>query len=1263
MKKPQKGKGESMKQVVRRVYVEKRPGFQTESNHLMKELKENLHLTTLNNVRTMNCYDVQGLNEDDFMAATKSIFSEPNVDFVHLDTINTTAAETVFGIEYLPGQFDQRADSAAQCVQLLTQKEKPLVRSLKVVVLEGNLSTDDINRIKKYMINPVDSHEADLIKPNTIEMVVEIPADVMVLSGFISKSESDVLKLKEELGLAMSLADFKHCQTYFKSEERDPSITEIRAIDTYWSDHCRHTTFLTHIDKVTFEETEFNQPVKEAYEGYMASRELVYGRSERAVTLMDIAVIGMKEMKKTGQLDDLDESEEINACSIKVPVDVDGKKEDWLVMFKNETHNHPTEIEPFGGAATCLGGAIRDPLSGRSYVYQAMRVTGSADPRTPIEETLSGKLPQRTITVGAAHGYSSYGNQIGLATGQVEEYYHPRFVAKRMEVGAVIAAAPSENVVREQPATDDVILLVGGRTGRDGCGGATGSSKEHDESSILECGAEVQKGNAPTERKIQRLFRNSDLSKMIKRCNDFGAGGVSVAIGELADSIDIELDRVPKKYDGLDGTELAISESQERMAVVIDPANVKAFMKYAEDENLEATEVAKVTDSGRLRMFWRGNAIMDISRTFLDSNGVSQHAEVYVEAPDYKGNYFKKQRYEEIELDKAWGMMLKDLNVTSKQGLVERFDSTVGAGSVVMPFGGKHQKTPVDGMVGQIPVLSGHTNTGTIMTHGYDPYLASWSPYHGSVYALLNAMAKTVALGGVHSKIRYSLQEYFEKLGEDPARWGKPFGALLGAHQIQKAFGTAAIGGKDSMSGTFKDIDVPPTLVAFAVSPTELDHVVTPEFKSKDNAVYYIKAQRDQYEVPDLTKLNIIYSEIHKLVVKDSIASAKAIGFGGLAETVSKMSFGNRIGMQFTEEISANELFEPAYGSLVIEVKADTCMDTLIALGAQKIGTTSSEYSIKLGTIKIDLEHAQDQWESVLDPIFPKKEDEAGQIEAIHFDSVEIIKPKLQIAKPRVVIPVFPGTNCEYDTARAFEKAGAQVETLVFKNLKTQDVEASVAKLTEVIKQSQIIALPGGFSAGDEPDGSGKFIATVFRNPRITEAVMDLLNQRDGLMLGICNGFQALIKLGLVPYGDIRDMKVEAPTLTYNNISRHVSSMAHIKIASNRSPWLQEADVDTIYQVPLSHGEGRFTASAEVLETLIANGQVATRYVDLEGNPTYDGTFNPNGSLQSIEGITSPDGRIYGKMGHSERIGPNLYKNVIGEKDMKIFEAGVKYFK
>lgn len=1252
-----------MESTVKRVYVEKREGFQTEANHLLAELQENLHLPQLTGVRVLNCYDVEGLNQADFEASTKTIFSEPNVDHIYLESFEQGSAKTVFGIEYLPGQFDQRADSAAQCVQLLTQKEKPLVRAVKVVALEGDLAEDTVNAIKKYMINPVDSHEADLKKPESLVIASEVPADVKRLEGFNQMNEDQVEKLQSDLGLAMSKADLLFCQGYFKSEDRSPTITEIRAIDTYWSDHCRHTTFLTHIEDVTFEDATLNQPVKEAYDGYLASRDVVYGETERPQTLMDIAVIGMKELKKTGQLNDLDESEEINACSIKVKAEIDGKQEDWLVMFKNETHNHPTEIEPFGGAATCLGGAIRDPLSGRSYVYQAMRVTGSADPRTPIEETLAGKLPQRTITVGAAHGYSSYGNQIGLATGQVEEYYHPNFVAKRMEVGAVIAAAPAENVVRERPVKDDVILLVGGRTGRDGCGGATGSSKEHDESSILECGAEVQKGNAPTERKIQRLFRNAELSRMIKRCNDFGAGGVSVAIGELADSIDIELDLVPKKYDGLDGTELAISESQERMAVVIDPQDVDAFMAFASEENLEATAVAKVTDTGRLRMFWRGNAIMDIKRDFLETNGVNQNTQVHVKAPEANGNYFNHTKYTTENMKDLWEAVVADLNVASKQGLVERFDSTIGTGTVLMPFGGKHQKTPVDGMVAKLPLLQGETSTGTIMTHGYDPYLASWSPFHGSLYALLNAMAKTVALGGDHRAIRYSLQEYFEKLGQEPSRWGKPFSALLGAHVVQKAFGTAAIGGKDSMSGTFKDLDVPPTLVAFAVAPVNVNHVISPEFKATGNRVYYLKAERNALEMPNLDRLDLIYTTIRKYIETGRVVSAQAVGYGGLVEGISKMAFGNQIGFEFAEAMPAKELAEPAYGSMVIEVQGEAGIDDLEALGARLIGRTTDAYQVVIGDTKVDLGSVQKEWETPLDAIFPKKEDAKGKLTDIHHVPKSIVRPKTQIARPKVIIPVFPGTNCEYDTARAFEKAGAEAKTLVFRNMTAKDVEASVQALSDAIKASQIIALPGGFSAGDEPDGSGKFIATVFRNPRISEAVMELLNKRDGLMLGICNGFQALIKLGLVPYGEIRDMDVNAPTLTYNKISRHVSAMAHVKVTSKLSPWLVEAQMDTTYQVPVSHGEGRFIASPEVLEELMNKGQVATRYVDLNGNPTYDGAFNFNGSIESIEGITSPDGRVFGKMGHAERIGENLYKNVIGEKDMKIFESGVKYFK
>ncbi len=1259
-----------MNQTVKRIYVEKKKGFDVEAQSLFGDLKENLGIKGLKGIRTVNRYDISGISDEVYEQARETIFSEPPVDLVYDEVLPVDHDERVFASEYLPGQYDQRADSAAQCIQILTQKEKPTILSAQVIVLKGEISDAEFDKIKAYYINPVESRQAALEKPVTLEVASEIPEDVAVLEGFVTKTTAELEDLRVDMGLAMAADDLVFCQTYFKdTEKRNPTLTEIRMIDTYWSDHCRHTTFMTEIEDVDIHEDHFTTPIKTAYEDYKKSRAYVYGEREKDICLMDIATIAMKELRKQGQLPDLDESEEINACSIVVDVDIDGKTEEWLVMFKNETHNHPTEIEPFGGAATCLGGAIRDPLSGRSYVYQAMRVTGSGDPRAKIEDTLPGKLPQRKITTVAAAGYSSYGNQIGLATGQVAEVYDENFIAKRMEIGALIGAAPKENVVREQPVPGDVVILVGGRTGRDGIGGATGSSKEHTEESLVSCGAEVQKGNPPTERKIQRLFRNAAVSKMIKRCNDFGAGGVSVAIGELTDGLSINLDVVPKKYKGLDGTELAISESQERMAVVVSKENVAPFLEFAAAENLEATVVADVTDDRRLKMFWRDQAIVDISRDFLNSNGIKQKTSVTVVPPIAEENYFnalsENVKSELTDLKKAWMANLSDLNVCSQKGLVERFDSTIGANTVIMPLGGKYQATPAEGMVAKIPVLSGETTTATMMTYGYHPKLAKWSPFHGAMYAVIEAAAKSVAMGGNYQSLRLSLQEYFEKLGQNPEKWGKPFSALLGAFYAQKELAIPAIGGKDSMSGTFKDLHVPPTLVAFAVNVVDAGKVVSQEFKQSNSQVVFIPLQRKADETPDFASLKKNFSAITNMIQMDQVLASYTVKGGGLSEAITKMSLGNRIGMVFENDMAPEALFAPGHGSIVLEVDASTDLETILeAVDYQVLGHTQEKEAITINGIDIDLEEALVTWEKPLEKIFPtktKREETAPKGVSFHKRNTQ--KPAIHIAKPSVFIPVFPGTNCEYDSARAFEKAGGLVETLIFKNLTASDIEESIEAMVKQIQKSQIIMIPGGFSAGDEPDGSGKFIATIFRNPRVKEAVMGLLKQRDGLMLGICNGFQTLIKLGLLPYGEIRDMTDDSPTLTFNEIGRHVSHLAQTKIVSTLSPWFANVEVGDMHTIPISHGEGRFVASEKEIAKMIENGQVATQYVDFSGNPTYNTAYNLNGSIEAIEGITSPDGRILGKMAHSERIGSNVAVNVPGNNDQRIFEAGVNYFK
>lgn len=1264
---------ENKDSMVRRVLVEKREGFDLEAKALKKDLVESLHISSIEDLRILNRYDVEGISEDVYENAAKTIFSEPNLDVVYYEEIPELNGERVFAIEFLPGQYDQRGDWAAQCVQIVNQGIRPAINTAKVYILSGKITDEEFSKIKDYCINPVDSREASLEKPETLKMETEIPTSVEILDGFIDLNEDGLKSFVSDKGLAMTLGDLQHVQKYFKdAEKRNPTITEIKVLDTYWSDHCRHTTFMTEIENVKIEDGKFNDIVKEAYQMYLNSRDNVYVNRHKDICLMDIATVAVKELKKNGKLNDLDESEEINACSINVDVEVDGKMEKYLVMFKNETHNHPTEIEPFGGAATCLGGAIRDPLSGRSYVYQAMRVTGSADPRTTLEDTLPGKLMQRKITTEAAHGYSSYGNQIGLTTGQVAEVYDENFVAKRMEIGAVIAAAPKENVVRERPEAGDVIVLLGGKTGRDGCGGATGSSKEHSEESILTCSAEVQKGDAPNERKIQRFFRNKEVTQMIKRCNDFGAGGVCVAIGEIADSLDINLDLVPKKYDGLDGTELSISESQERMAVAIKKENKDKFIQLAVEENLEATHVATVTDTGYLRMFWNGKAIVDINREFLDTNGVKQTTDVHVAKVDEENTFFASNEIvkdvKSASMKDKFTKVLSDLNVCSQKGLVEMFDNTIGGNTVLMPFGGKYQATPTQGMVAKIPVLGGETNTSTIMTYGYNPKVGKWSPFHGALYAVVESVCKLVAIGGNYSTTRLTFQEYFEKLGNNPEKWGKPFSALLGAFYAQSKFEIPAIGGKDSMSGTFKDIEVPPTLVSFAVDTVDAKKVVSPEFKKADSKVVMLCVNKSENDVIDFEELKKNLDKVRELIHGNKVLSTYALGFAGVGEAISKMAFGNKIGFKFSEEAEKvctdDKLFEASYGNIVLELANDD-LSMLDEYNYIVLGSTVKDASIFIKGEELLLDELYKAHCSTLEPIFPTKTEEVkSKIETISYISQgEAKKSSLSIATPRVFIPAFPGTNCEYDSARAFERAGANANIRVFKNLTYKDIEDSIDTIVNEIKSSQIIMLPGGFSAGDEPDGSGKFIATVFRNPRVQEAINEFLTQKDGLMLGICNGFQVLIKLGLVPYGEIRVPSESAPTLTYNNIGRHQAKIARTRISSNKSPWLAQTNVGDIHNIAISHGEGKFVASEDVMRELIANGQVATQYVDFNNEATYDIEFNPNGSFYAVEGITSADGRVFGKMGHSERIGGEVFKNIIGEKDQKIFESGVKYFR
>lgn len=1251
---------------VKRLFVEKKQPYDVEAQGLLSDLKGTLGINGLESVKIVNRYDIEGISDDEYMMARNTIFSEPPVDFAYDEEYKIAEGSKAFAVEYLPGQYDQRADSAAQCIQLLTQGERPEIKAAKVIVLEGEISEDEFSSIKKYYINPVESQEAKLEKPDTLKTEVEQPADVATIEGFIAMKGEQLSELLKEMGFAMSFEDIVFCQEYFKStEKRDPSVTEMRMIDTYWSDHCRHTTFLTCIDSVKFEEGKYSDIIKDTFNDYKATREEIYkGRDDKDVCLMDVALLAMKALKKQGKLEDLDLSDEINACSIVVNADINGKNEEWLVMFKNETHNHPTEIEPFGGAATCLGGAIRDPLSGRVYVYQAMRVTGSGDPRTKLEDTIPGKLPQKKITTGAAAGYSSYGNQIGLATGQVAEIYNEGYVAKRMEIGAVIGAAPRKNVVRMVPQAGDKIILLGGRTGRDGCGGATGSSKAHTEESLVSCGAEVQKGNPPTERKIQRLFRNPDASTLIKRCNDFGAGGVSVAIGELADGLEINLDVVPKKYEGLDGTELAISESQERMAVVVDEKDVEKFIKLASQENLEAVVVAEVTEAARLKMTWRGNKIVDLSREFLNSNGAKQRINIEVMAPKEE-TYFDK--YNNIKIDnitEKWIENLQNLNRCSQKGLVERFDSTIGANTVLMPFGGKTQLTPAEGMAAKLPLMEGDTTTGTLMSYGYNPDISSWSPFHGAVFAVVESIAKIAAMGGDYSKARLTFQEYFEKLGKDAKRWGKPLSALLGGYYAQLKLGTAAIGGKDSMSGSFMDLDVPPTLVSFAVDTVNVNNVISNEFKRAGSKVVMLNVGLDKNNLPDFEQLDKVYSCVYKMANEKAILSASSIREGGIAEIISKMAFGNMIGFTFENGIDSAMLFKPFYGSIILELPENTdWAKVLNGLEYTLLGTTSSNAEININGTVIALDMLAQKWQEPLEKVFPTRTKQIKELTVEYsFEAKTKVRPTAKVAKPRIFIPVFPGTNCEYDTRKVFENAGGTVETLVIRNMSHKDIEESIKEMERIINNSQVIMIPGGFSAGDEPEGSGKFIATAFKNPVVSEAVMKLLKQRDGLVMGICNGYQALIKLGLLPFGEIRDIDDNCPTLTFNTIGRHQSCLVNTKITSNLSPWLNNVKVGDIHTIAISHGEGRFTASETVLKTLEANGQIATQYVDLNGKATYDIAYNPNGSVNAIEGITSPDGRVFGKMGHSERIGSNLYRNVPGEKDQKLFIAGVEYF-
>ena len=1262
---------------VRRVYAEKKQDFAVQAKALKHEIKSYLGICGVTNVRVLIRYDIENLSDETFERACNGVFAEPPVDTLYKETFPMKEDERTFSVEYLPGQFDQRADSAVQCVQFIREDEKPVIKTATTYVIEGSVSDEEFAAIKAHCINPVDSRETGMDKPETLVTQFEEPADVLIFDGFQDMEEGSLKELYDSLGLAMTFKDFLHIQNYFRTEEkRDPSMTEIRVLDTYWSDHCRHTTFSTELTNVTFGEGDYREPLEETYREYLQTHsEIFKGREDKFVCLMDLALMAMRKLKKEGKLQDQEESDEINACSIVVPIEVDGKEEEWLVNFKNETHNHPTEIEPFGGAATCLGGAIRDPLSGRTYVYQAMRVTGAADPTVSVKDTMKGKLPQKKLVREAAHGYSSYGNQIGLATGMVKEIYHPDYVAKRMEIGAVLGAAPRRAVIRETSDPGDIIILLGGRTGRDGCGGATGSSKVHTEASIETCGAEVQKGNAPTERKIQRMFRREEVSRLIKKCNDFGAGGVSVAIGELADGLRVDLDKVPKKYAGLDGTEIAISESQERMAVVVDPKDVAQFLEYAKEENLEAVEVAVVTEEPRLVLSWRGKEIVNISRAFLDTNGAHQETEVYVEIPSKDGNMLE-ERKDVPDVKEAWLDTLKDLNVCSQKGLVEMFDGSIGAGSVFMPHGGKYQMTETQTMVAKLPVLKGACDTVSMMSFGFDPYLSSWSPYHGAVYAVTESIAKIVASGGDYRKIRFTFQEYFRRMTEDPKRWSQPFAALLGAYSAQIGYGLPSIGGKDSMSGTFQDIDVPPTLVSFAVDIAKVGDIITPELKAAGNKLVWLRIEKDQYSLPVYSQIMDQYGKFREDIQNGNIVSAYALDRHGIAAAVSKMAFGNGMGVKIEHNVDPRDFFAPGFGDIIAEVPADKVGK--LAITYTVIGEVTDNGTFSYGNTEITLVEAESAWKAPLEKVFATVSGEESAPESVYvapadpearitedgcYDTKKVHICSHKIAQPTVFIPVFPGTNCEYDSAKAFERAGAKVITKVFRNLDAADIRDSVAEFEKAIGQSQIIMFPGGFSAGDEPDGSAKFFATAFQNAKMKEAVEKLLNERDGLALGICNGFQTLIKLGLVPHGKIVGQTEDAPTLTYNTIGRHISKMVYTKVVTNKSPWLQMAKLGGVYTNPASHGEGRFVANEEWLNTLFANGQVATQYCDLDGNVTMDEEWNVNGSYRAIEGITSPDGRVLGKMAHSERRADGVAINIYGEQDMKIFESGVAYFK
>ena len=1262
---------------VRRVYVEKKPSFAVKAKELKHEISSYLGIQTVTNVRELIRYDVENISDDVFEKACHTVFAEPPVDDLYLEKFEAADGAHIFSVEFLPGQFDQRADSAVQCVQFLDENAQPIIRSATTYVIEGDITEEEFEAIKNHCINPVDSRETGLQKPETLVTEFKDPEDVKIFDGFRDMEEAPLKELYSSLNLAMTFKDFLHIQNYFKNEEkRDPSMTEIRVLDTYWSDHCRHTTFSTELTQVKFDEGDYKTPIVDTYNRYLSDREVLYkGRDDKFVCLMDLALMAMKKLKSEGKLQDQEESDEINACSIVVPVDVNGKEEEWLINFKNETHNHPTEIEPFGGAATCLGGAIRDPLSGRTYVYQAMRVTGAADPTVSVKETLKGKLPQKKLVRGAAHGYSSYGNQIGLATGYVKEIYHPNYVAKRMEIGAVMGAAPRRAVIRENSDPGDIIILLGGRTGRDGIGGATGSSKVHTEASIEVCGAEVQKGNAPTERKIQRMFRREEVSYIIKKCNDFGAGGVSVAIGELAPGLQIDLDKVPKKYAGLDGTEIAISESQERMAVVVAPEDVEKFLGFANEENLEAVPVAVVTKEPRLVLSWRGKEVVNISRAFLDTNGAHQETTVEVEIPNKEGNLFE-ERPDVADVREKWLSTLADLNVCSQKGLVEMFDSSIGAGSVLMPYGGKNQLTETQAMVAKVPVQNGTTNTVTMMSYGFDPYLSSWSPYHGAAYAVTESVARIVAAGGDYKKIRFTFQEYFRRMTEDPKRWSQPFAALLGAYAAQMGFGLPSIGGKDSMSGTFNDIDVPPTLVSFAVDVAKLQDVITPELKKAGNKLVWLRAPKDQYDLPDYTGIMEQYEKLHNDMQAGKVVSAYALDRHGIAAAVSKMAFGNAMGVKIEHNLDPRDFFAPGFGDLVLEVPAEKVGQLSITYTV--IGEVTDNGKFSYGNAELTVDEAYKAWTGTLEKVFKttsgeendgpvamavKTADPEATYENGIYNTKNIYVCKHKVAKPRVFIPVFPGTNCEYDSTRAFERAGAEVDVKVFKNLSAEDIRDSVEIFEKSIDQAQMIMFPGGFSAGDEPDGSAKFFATAFQNAKIKEAVMKLLNERDGLALGICNGFQALIKLGLVPYGEICGQKEDSPTLTYNTIGRHISKMVYTKVVSNKSPWLQKATLGGVYCNPASHGEGRFVANDEWLAKLLANGQVATQYVNPNGELDQSEESNINGSTYNIEGITSPDGRVLGKMAHSERRDNGVAINIYGQQDIQIFESGVEYFK